>query len=118
MKPHTGSCHCGRIRFSFSSPEIASGMRCNCSICRRKGGILSNFVLAPDEIQIHADGDSLSTYRFGTGVATHCFCRYCGISPFVQTRLNPGHYRVNLGCLDGLNPYALEAQVYDGLALD
>ena len=80
--------------------------------------MLSGFVLAPDEIEIHADGDSLSTYQFRTHVATHYFCRDCGISPFVQTRLNPGHYRVNLGCLDGLNPYALEAQVYDGAALD
>ena len=118
MISHTGSCHCGRIRFSFTSPEIESGMRCNCSICRRKGSILSDFVLAPDEIEIHADGDVLSTYQFGTRVATHYFCRYCGISPFVQTRLNPGHYRVTLGCLDGIDPFTLEVSIYDGVALD
>ena len=118
MKRHIGSCHCGRIRFSFVSPEILSGMRCNCSICRRKGNILSDFVLAPDEIEIHADSDPLSTYQFGTRVATHFFCRHCGISPFVQTRLNPGYYRVNLGCLSDINPYILETPVYDGEALD
>ena len=37
MKTYRGSCHCGAIRFTFKGPDkIESGLRCNCSICRRK----------------------------------------------------------------------------------
>ena len=78
----------------------------------------SDFVLAPGEIDIQGDVQSLSTYQFGARIATHYFCRYCGIAPFVETRLNPGHYRVNLGCVAGINPYSLETTEYDGAALD
>ena len=34
-------CHCGRVRFSFRSPEIKTGRRCNCSLCVRRGAVLS-----------------------------------------------------------------------------
>src|SRR5258708_39870218 len=34
-------CHCGRVRFSFRSPEITAGKRCNCSLCVRRGAVLS-----------------------------------------------------------------------------
>ncbi len=34
-----GSCHCGRIRFEVKG-EPASGLACNCSICRRRGSQL------------------------------------------------------------------------------
>jgi len=33
---YQGGCHCGAIRFSFSSPEIKTGIKCNCSICLKK----------------------------------------------------------------------------------
>ena len=67
MKTYRGSCHCGAIRFAFKGPEkIENGLRCNCSICRRKGALMSGFTIAPDEIEIEAtlattsvDGDEL-----------------------------------------------------------
>jgi hypothetical protein len=34
-------CHCKRVRFSFRSPEITAGKRCNCSLCVRRGAVLS-----------------------------------------------------------------------------
>ena len=38
MNTYRGSCHCGAIRFTFKGPDkIESGLRCNCSICRRRG---------------------------------------------------------------------------------
>jgi len=33
-------CHCGRVRFSFRSPEITTGVRCDCSLCLRRGELL------------------------------------------------------------------------------
>jgi len=36
---HTGSCHCGRIRFQVEG-EIDSALACNCSICSRRASLL------------------------------------------------------------------------------
>ena len=62
MNTYRGSCHCGAIRFTFKGPDkIESGLRCNCSICRRKGALMSGFAVAPDEIEIEVTGDNLAT---------------------------------------------------------
>ena len=34
-------CHCGRVRFSFRYREIRTGARCDCSLCLRRGAVLS-----------------------------------------------------------------------------
>ena len=117
MKEYRGSCHCGSIRFIFSAPEIHDGLRCNCSICKRKGAIMTNFTIAPEHITIEVENESLSTYQFGSKVAKHHFCNRCGIFTFVETRLNPGQFRVNLGCVDGLNSFDLPVELYDGASI-
>ena len=118
MNAYQGRCHCGAIRFSFSGPEtIDRGLRCNFSICRRKGALMSSFAVAPDEMKITVDGDALATYSFGTQVAKHHFCKHCGIYPFHQTMRKPGYYRVNLGCVDGIDAAALPFDVFDGASL-
>ena len=114
---YSGSCHCGAVRFEFSAPAIESGLRCNCSICRRKGALMTPFVLAPDEIRITAAEGALSTYTFGDGVAKHHFCKHCGIYPFHQTMRKPGHYRVNIGCIEGLDSIHMPFDVFDGAAI-
>ena len=39
---YKASCHCGRVRFSLRSPEIKTGVRCICSVCVRRGAVLSS----------------------------------------------------------------------------
>lgn len=114
---YSGSCHCGAITFEFDHDEIQTGLRCNCSICRRKGAIMTAFTLAPDEITIDVKNDSLSTYKFADGVAKHHFCNQCGIYTFHQTMRKPGHYRVNIGCLEGIDSISLPYDVFDGASL-
>ncbi len=58
--------------------------------------------------------DSLSVYRFGDREVNHYFCRTCGIYPFHDVVTTPGHYRVNLGCIDELDPLALDIRLLDG----
>ncbi|KEQ19631.1 aldehyde-activating protein [Endozoicomonas numazuensis] len=117
MKTYQGSCHCGSIRFSFTSPLIDQGLRCNCSLCKRKGAIMSSFTLAPEELTIEVTGDALSTYSFGKDIAEHNFCNQCGIYTFHSTLRKPGHYRVNLGCVDDINSAQLPFEVFDGASL-
>lgn len=118
MKNHyQGRCHCGAISFSFDGPAIECGLKCNCSICIRKGASMTAFTLAADELHIVAKGDSLSCYQFGSEVAKHYFCRHCGIFTFNETLRKPGHFRVNLGCIDDINALELPADIFDGASL-
>jgi hypothetical protein len=114
MPHYQGSCHCGAVKFAFEGDEITRGLRCNCSLCSRKGAMMTPFVVAPELFNIEAADDALGLYQFGLKTAKHYFCKYCGIYTFHETARVPGHYRVNLGCIDGIDPFALEADVYDG----
>lgn len=114
MKEYSGSCHCGAIRFAFTGPEIDKGLRCNCSICVRKGAIMTAFTIAPDDIHIEDNSDALASYQFASNVAQHHFCKKCGIYPFHQTMRKPGHYRANVGCIEGINTFALAIEMVNG----
>ena len=119
MSAHKGSCHCGNINFSFNHDEkITSGLRCNCSICIRKGAVMTDFVIPPEELEItHKEESSLGVYEFDTKVAHHYFCKQCGIYTFNQTSRFPDQYRVNLGCIEGIDPLVLDVTVFDGKSL-
>lgn len=112
---HHGSCHCGAVRFEVRA-ALTPAARCNCSLCRRKGALMSPLFPAA-ELTIVQGEDALTLYQFNTHVAKHYFCKHCGIYPFHQTRKDPLLWRVNLGCLDGVDPYSFEAGVNDGASL-
>ncbi len=112
---HHGSCHCGAVQFEVETP-VTPAARCNCSLCRRKGALMTPF-FASGALRILSGEDSLTLYQFNTRVAKHYFCKHCGIYPFHQTRKDPNLWRVNIGCLDDVDPYALEASVSDGKSL-
>lgn len=118
MKDYNGNCHCGSITFSFKHEDtIDKGVRCNCSICKRKGAVMSEFTLSPDELDIKVEGDNLGLYQFDSKIAEHFFCKNCGIYPFHVTMRKPGHYRVNLGCVDDVDTFNLEVSIFDGKSI-
>jgi len=117
MKTYQGSCHCGAIAFTFKYEEIKSGLRCNCSICRRKGAVMSGFTLKPEELNINAKKGALGLYQFDTKVAKHYFCKTCGIYPFHETMRKQGHFRVNLGCIDEIDTNEISVDIFDGKSL-
>lgn len=118
MPHYQGACHCGAVKFSFDHEEpIDKGLRCNCSICRRKGAMMTPFVIAPDRFHIDATPGALGLYRFGEQTARHHFCNRCGIYTFHVTVRVPDHFRANLGCIDGVDTFALDADVFDGAHL-
>jgi len=111
---YQGSCHCGAVRFSYEGEAITKGLRCNCSICSRKGAMMSPEAIPPEKIKIEAKDGALGLYQFGRKTAKHYFCKECGIYTFHETARKPGHFRVNLGCVEGVDTFALEADVFDG----
>jgi hypothetical protein len=108
-----GSCHCGAVKFTITADEITKACRCNCSICRRRGAIMSDVRFTPDQMTVEGS-EALALYQFGDRDVNHWFCRTCGIFPFGDGPAMPGHYRVNLGCVDGIDPLALEIRLIDG----
>lgn len=110
-----GSCHCGAVKFTVRT-AVEPALRCNCSLCRRKGALMSQS-FAREDLTILSGEQDLTLYQFNARVAKHYFCRHCGIYPFHQTRMDPTRWRVNIGCLEGVDPYSLEASVGDGASL-
>ncbi len=117
MKKYDGHCHCGAVQFSVSHPNIEKTMRCDCSMCARKGIVMTPAIVEPDDIEISMEPDALSSYQFGSKTARHYFCKRCGIHTFVETRLNPGCYRINLGCINELEALHLPDEIYPGKEL-
>ena len=113
-RSYRGSCHCGAVRFRFRSEPITTGCRCNCSICVRKSAVMSSRYIAPEEFEELIGTETLRVYRFGDAVVNHYFCGVCGIYPFHDWTGKPGHYRVNLGCLEDVDPLSLQIQLLDG----
>lgn len=112
-----GGCHCGAICFSFESHEVTNGLRCNCSLCSKRGAVMSPDPVPAENVEIEAEEGALGLYQFGAKTAKHYFCKRCGIYPFHEPASRPGHFRFNLWCIDGIDPLLLEVIVFDGKQL-
>jgi hypothetical protein len=112
---HTGSCHCGSVRFAITTdfPELTT---CDCSICRRKNALMVK--VHEDQFELLAGADHLSEYQFHTKTARHFFCKVCGIYPFHRKRVTPDFVGVNVFCLDDFEPEGIpvRATVGKGMA--
>ena len=58
--------------------------------------------------------DAITTYKFGTGVAKHTFCKHCGIHSFYTPRSAPDGISVNVRCLDGVDVAGVRGNPFDG----
>jgi hypothetical protein len=94
-----GSCHCGRIAFSFDQAP-AEAIECNCSICRMRGSILT--AMDPEAFHLETPRDQVSTYTFNTHNIQHRFCAHCGVAPFAEGTMPGGGPMVvvNLRCAE------------------
>ena len=115
MKTYLGSCHCRKIQFRFQSEEIKNGMRCDCSICVRRGTMMSDFYIPKTDFETEFKFDELSNYLWNDEVMNFYFCKTCGVSPFAGA--DDYGYRVNLGCIEGIDPYSLEIRINDGQSM-
>jgi len=113
VQDYEGGCHCGRVRFAVQADLSQERiLDCNCSICRKKG--LLHLIVPEERFEILRGADDLETYRFGTGVAQHLFCSYCGVTPFYRPRSHPDGIDVNVRCLDDVALDQLRIEPFDG----
>jgi hypothetical protein len=115
LKRHTGSCHCGAVKFAITTdfPELTT---CDCSICRRKNALMVK--VHESAFELLAGEDSLTEYRFHTRTARHFFCKVCGIYPFHRKRVTPDFVGVNVFCLDDFVPDSLTVRATVGKDMD
>ena len=70
-----GSCHCGAVRLTLPSmPEKAT--RCNCSLCRRVGGLWVYYEFGTVRIEGHPE--NTMEYVWGDKTLRNVRCKTCG----------------------------------------
>ena len=102
------TCHCGGVEIEVKLPEggFEKLIRCNCSLCKRKGFIMT--FVGPDDVKIVKGQELVKLYQFHTKTAKHYFCSNCGIHTHANPRSNPKIYSVNVACIEGVKPFELK----------
>tara|TARA_B100001123_G_C15049037_1_gene922790 strand:- start:216 stop:581 length:366 start_codon:yes stop_codon:yes gene_type:complete len=108
------SCHCGSVEAEVNVPEkFEKVIKCNCSICKRKGFVMT--FVGPDDLKITKGKENLKLYQFHTNTAKHYFCSKCGIHTHARPRSNPKIHMINIACLEGIDPFSFDnVSVNDG----
>ena len=110
-------CHCGNVEAEVNIPDngIEKIMRCNCSICKKKGYVIG--VLGENDFKLTKGEDSLKLYQFNTNTAKHHFCSECGIHTHNLRRADENTFGINVGCIDEIKPnefFKMKTFVSDG----
>jgi hypothetical protein len=111
LQTHTGSCHCGAVRFEVDL-DLDHVRVCDCSICRKRGAL--NHRVESSQLRLLTPLDAMTLYRWHTRTAADYFCPTCGILPFRRpSALTPEElargmtsflgWTVNVRCLDGVD---------------
>jgi len=114
---YAGSCHCGRIAFDLDG-EVAEALDCNCSLCRRRGTLLSFH--PRDALQLRTPEADMATYTFNRHAIQHRFCPTCGVAMFgeaIDPRTGAKTVAVNVRCLPDVDLDALKINRFDGASL-
>ncbi|RYF36127.1 MAG: GFA family protein [Comamonadaceae bacterium] len=113
---HTGSCHCGDVRFEVEG-EVTSGLACNCSICSRRGSLL--WFVPREQLRLLTPEDNAATYMFNKHVIEHRFCARCGIHPYGEGKAPDGKAvaAINLRALENFDLDSVPVTHYDGKSL-
>ena len=99
------TCHCGLVEAEINIENFEKLMRCNCSICKRRGAIMA--LVKNEKFKIVQGEEKLKLYQFHTKVAKHFFCSECGIYTHHNPRINPSLTGFNIGCIDEVNQFDL-----------
>jgi hypothetical protein len=91
LQTHTGSCHCGAVRFEAEIDLEEGSNRCNCSYCAKARAWFA-FAKGAERFRL-LDGSGVSEYRWtppgdDEPHLTFTFCRACGIRTFARGELD------------------------------
>ena len=89
MTMREGSCHCGAVSLTIAAAPIELG-ECNCSLCRRVGGLWH--YCAPDEAEVAGPCEG---YVQGDRTLTTWRCKHCGCVTH-WTAIEPEYRRMGI----------------------
>ncbi len=112
MKPITGACFCGKVRYRVTAP-LKHARSCHCSRCRKAfSGAGSAYAEVEPGSFVWLSGESaLVTYEAMPGWGLR-FCGVCG-STLCGTHNGEVH-GVTLGCVDGDPGVEIEKHIFVG----
>ncbi|OFX01182.1 MAG: hypothetical protein A3E78_01290 [Alphaproteobacteria bacterium RIFCSPHIGHO2_12_FULL_63_12] len=105
-------CHCGKLKLDVkTAPEWVGS--CNCSICRRTGGLWAYY--PPVEVRCDEASKASSKYVWGDRTLTLHFCGNCGCVTH-WTPADPAYDRmgVNARMMPDVNLDEIEVRPIDG----
>jgi len=108
-----GSCHCGAVRLTLpSAPEKAT--KCNCSLCRRLGGLWAYFEFGTVQIQGHPE--NTASYIWGDKTLRTVRCNTCGcVTHWEPLAPEPGaKHGVNLNNFEPRLQESVQVRHFDG----
>ena len=99
------SCHCKEVQIELKlEKDLEELVRCNCSLCKRRGSIMSKIKL--ENLKIRKGADKLTLYKFGKKQhAEHFFCSICGVYTHHRSYTNPENYEFNVACIDNIDTF-------------
>ena len=108
------TCQCKGVEIEVNLPDgLTNLLRCNCSICTKKGAVMA--VVGPGELTVTKGEDLLTLYQFHSKVAKHYFCSVCGLYTHHNPRRDPKMTCFNIGCLENQNNFDLkDIKAFDG----
>ena len=102
----TARCHCGAVTLTAILPNGLDPGRCTCSFCARRQA--AAVTATASSVKVLTGAEHLQLYTWGTGTAQHYFCKTCGIYTHHKRRADPTTCGINLGCIDGVQPWGHE----------
>lgn len=110
MKPLTGGCLCGNIRFAVTGSPLSQGV-CYCSKCRKAGASFGSPLLVLSKSDFKCAGKTLAkviTPSDRGSIVSRSFCRDCGSHIFAEISDLPGLVTIRGASLD--DPSALSPE--------
>ncbi len=108
-----GTCHCGAVRIELPSvPDTATN--CNCSLCRRVGGLWAYY--AYGSVRISGHPENTQAYIQGDRTLKTLRCKTCGCVTHWEP-LNPeagARHGVNLRNFDAALLDSVRVRRFDG----
>jgi hypothetical protein len=116
LKTHSGSCHCGGVRFQAELDLGAGTNRCNCSYCTKARAWFA-FARGAERFRLLQGSEALKEYRWtppgrSESSLTYGFCGTCGIRVFARGNmeaLGGTFHAVPVTTLDDVAPEELAA---------
>jgi hypothetical protein len=107
-----GACHCRNLAVVLETsldPRTLPLRACQCSFCRRHGGITTSDPAGRLVVEVREAGE-IQRYRFALGITDFLLCRRCGVYVAATMETPAGTLGVlNVNVLDEREPFARPA---------